>query len=89
MMLSKEEIEEAKDFLWDIDDYFSDYSTDEKGNVIDEEMHKKAMKINNANYYIICLEHENKTLRKCLDNNTKDVNEHLYLENSSSEAEDE
>ena len=34
--------------------------------------------------YIDQLEQENKTLKQCLiDNNTKDVNEHLYLGNSN------
>ena len=59
-MLSKESIEEAKKFLWDIDDYLTEHSTDENGNVIDEDMNEKATKINNANYYIMQLEQENK-----------------------------
>ena len=67
-MLSKEKIEEAKKFLWDIDDYLTEHSTDENGNVIDEDMNEKATKINNANYYIMQLEQENKNLKKILNN---------------------
>ena len=66
-MSSKEEIEKAKEFLWDIDDYYTEHATDENGNVIDEDMNEKAEKINNANYYIMQLEQEKDKLNKIVD----------------------
>ena len=70
-MLSKEEIEKAKEDLI----FFNE------GDYITMEMDKSADILEE---YIKQLEQENKILKQCLiDNNTKDVNEHLYLGNKN------
>ena len=70
-MLSKEEIEKAKEDLI----FFNE------GDYITMEMDKSADILEE---YIKQLEQENKLLKQCLiDNNTKDVNEHLYLGNKN------
>ena len=78
-MLSKEEIEKAKKFLWDIDDYYTEHATDENVNVIDEDMNEKAEKINNANYYIMQLEQENNKQSKIIDEMAKEMYSNISM----------
>ena len=75
-MLSKEEIEKAKEKVkpLSIGDFVTWFTTD---GIVEMEIATETLL-----QYISQLEQENKTLKQCLiDNNTKDVNEHLYLGN--------
>lgn len=72
-MLNKEEIEEVKNKVKIINKIIC---VDSNGIREVEITMKKLLQ------YIQELEQENKTLKQCLiDNNAKDVNEHLYLGN--------
>ena len=75
-MLSKKEIEKAKERLKKFCDYEDNLV------LMDNVLYEYQESIETLLQYIDQLEQENKILKQCLiDNNTKNVNEHLYLAN--------
>ena len=80
-MLSKEEIEKAKEKCKSIVKVNKVFLKNVENQTINQ-TEIKAIEI--LLQYIDQLEQENKTLKQCLiDNNTKDTNEHLYLGNTN------
>ncbi len=84
--ISEKQIKRVKQTLHELDNYCSDYATDENENIIDEEAYEYADIFNDTWYYIEQLENKVKKLEKQLADNEVDSTS-VYLKGVYDERE--